>query len=454
MRFGPTPTPPPTAAGLCDYVRSDLGLRCVIVLADQALLGPGAVVELPADAPIDSRVPLPVFNLQTNCAVPGSGSALHPSEPRAVALPQFSYEISKYLKEGAHIDLPRISSALDLKVGPKWRSLSRIDISAPLTQVTSIDQISYIENSCSVKQLCVDRILTKKYRVVETAAIVTDFGYKLYDTSGTEVDFQAALKKGLVATANGQEHIERKETLSAKGPLVLAVRFLPDDVIQTKRDAFCKVPTIYAPDGSASVTIAGAIGAQQGSGRLNQSAAVSAGGSESSECDGGHDRTKSNAAASAIVRAPDPQTLELERNISVHGGHYATAASCAFGGTGWTGHDTSASATANLWGQIRITARNDGEQDLKLDYTGVAPNSTLHVSDTTGTALSPAGGGAVGSLAGAGSLTFRVNQAGVYLVRLETLASASTQGGAGVAQDNSTARIKVALEPHAPSPAR
>ena len=37
------------------------------------------------------------------------------------------------------------------------------------------------------------------------------------------------------------------------------------------------------------------------------------------------------SSVSAVVRSPDPHILELERNISVHGGHYATAASCAFG---------------------------------------------------------------------------------------------------------------------------
>src|SRR5439155_8478517 len=127
---------------------------------------------------------------------------------------------------------------------------------------------------------------------------------------------------------------------------------------------FRKVPALYSPDGSASVTIAGgggagAVGGQQKSASLNQPASVGAQGGESSECDGGHDRTKSSASATAVVRSPDPQTLELEREVAVHGGHFATAASCAFGGAGWTGHDTVASATANLWGQIRVTARSD-----------------------------------------------------------------------------------------------
>ena len=148
------------------------------MLADQALLGPGAVVDLPIDASADAKVPLPVFNLQTNCAVPGAGPGLHPSDLHALVLPQFHYEASRTLKEGANIDLPQISPTFSMKAGPNWRNLSRIDISVPQAQATSIDQISYIENSCSIKQVCVDRILAKKYRVVETAAVVTDFGYK------------------------------------------------------------------------------------------------------------------------------------------------------------------------------------------------------------------------------------------------------------------------------------
>src|SRR5437660_10203257 len=121
---------------------SEVGVRCVVVLADQALLGPGAVVELPVDAASDSKVPLPVFNLQTNCVVPGTGYALHASDPRTVALPQFSYEVSRNLKEGGRIELPQIAPGLDLRAGPNWKALSRIDISAPQAQVTAIDQIS------------------------------------------------------------------------------------------------------------------------------------------------------------------------------------------------------------------------------------------------------------------------------------------------------------------------
>jgi hypothetical protein len=128
------------------------------------------------------------------------------------------------------------------------------------------------------------------------------------------------------------------------------------------------------------------------------------------------------------VRSPEPQTLELERDVAVHGGHYATAASCAFGGTGWTGHDTVASATANLWGQIRVTARSDADQDLKVDYENVPGNATFRVSDPAGAAINPVGAAGMPAILGTGSLTFRVSQAGVYLVRLEMLASPSTQG--------------------------
>lgn len=453
------PPPPPTSAALCDYVQSNLGMRCVAVLADQSQLGPGAVVDLPENAPANSKVPLQEFNLQTACQVPGSDlSALQPSAPADLALPQFSYEVSRNLKEGATFDLPQISSAT-LKAGPNWRSLSRIDVSVPAAWVTSINQISYIENTCSIKQLCVDRILAKKYRVVETSAIVKNFGYKLYDKSGTELDFEASVQKGLVASAHGQEHVESKDVLTAKGPMVLAVRFLPDDVLQAKRDEFCKAPVLYASDGSASVTIAGGggegtFGQQQKSSGLNAQADLSAQGGESSECDGGHDRTKSSASVSAVVRSPEPHTLELQRSISVHGGHYATAASCAFGGTGWTGHDNAASATAQLWGQIRITARNDGAQDLKVVYTDIPQGSTLRITGPTGVVL-PTGGEAVSqNLVGTGNITFPIAQAGVYLLRLELLVTRSAQGGAGAAQDSGMARVSAMLNPSEASPSK
>ena len=460
LRFGPhRPPPPPPSATLCDYVQSNLGMRCVAVLADQSQLGPGAVVDVPENAPANSKVPLQEFDLQSVCRIPGSDlSALQPSAPADLALPQFSYEVSRSLKEGAIFDVPQISSAT-LKAGPNWRSLSRIDVSVPAAWVTSINQISYIENSCSIKQICVDRILAKKYRVVETSAIVKDLGYKLYDKSGTELDFAASVQKGLVATAQGQEHIERKDVLTAKGPMVLAVRFLPDDVIQAKRDEFCKVPVLFTSDGSASVTIAGGGGEgtfaqQQKSAGLNAQADLSAQGGESSECDGGHDRTKSSASVSAVVRSPDPHILELERNISVHGGHYATAASCAFGGAGWTGHDNAASATAQLWGQIRITARNDGAQDLNVAFTDIPPGSTLHITGPSGTVLPAGSETASQNLIGTGNVAFPIAQAGVYLLRVEILASRSTQGGAGAAQDSGTARVSVALNPRGASPSK
>ena len=154
------------------------------------------------------------------------------------------------------------------------------------------------------------------------------------------------------------------------------------------------------------------------------------------------------------MRSPDAQTIDLERDVSVHGGHYATAASCAVGGIGWTGHDTAASATANLWGQIRVTARSDADQDLRVDYGNVPANATLRVSDPTGAALNPVGGAGMAGVSGSGTLNFRVSQAGVYLVRLEILTSPSVQGGAGAAQDRGTTRMRVSLAPHSANSAQ
>lgn len=448
----PSPSPAP-AATLCDYVESKLGMRCVEVLAAQTQLGPGAVVDFPSDAKSGSKVPLPEFGLQASCRVPGSDtSPLHPSDPSEISLPQFSYEVSRNLKEGATFDLPQLSSTT-LKAGPNWKNLSRIDVTAPKAWVTGIDQIAYIENTCSIKQICVDRILAKKYRVVETSAIVEGFGYKLYDASGTEVSFDASVKKGLVASADGQEHVKQNESLTAQSPMVLAVRFLPDDVIQTRRNDFCKAPVLFTPEGSATVTLSGgggqgAFGQQQKISGLNQDASLFAQGGESSECDGGHDRTKSSASVSAVVRAPDAQTLELERQISVHGGHYATADSCAFGGMGWSGHDTAASATAHLFGQIRITARNDGTQTLNVDYSDIPSGSSMSLTNPGGSPVNTAGGSAVGVLVGTGQLKFPINEAGVYLLRLESSVPLSTQGGAGSLQDNGVTRLKVSLDTH------
>lgn len=140
--------------------------------------------------------------------------------------------------------------------------------------------------------------------------------------------------------------------------MVLAVRFLPDDVIDMRRESFCKAAVLYAPDGSANVTISGgggegAVRADQRSGGLKQSATVSAQGGESSECDGGHDRTKSNA--SATYGGISPRTC---------GGKSAS--------------------------RPAVTP----SRTLKWTMRMFKPNATFRVTDPAGRAMNPGGGAA------------------------------------------------------------
>ena len=99
-----------------------------------------------------------------------------------------------------------------------------------------------------------------------------------------------------------------------------------------------------------------------------------------------------------------------------------------------------------------MTARSDSDQDLKVEYENIPGNATFGVSDPSGAAINPVGAGT--SISGSGTVTFRVSQAGVYLVRLEMLTSPSTQGGVGAAQDRGTARLKVGLAARTPNPAQ
>lgn len=458
LKFRPTPTDGSstqgaTAINLCGYVNSSLGMRCVAVLADPTQLGPGAVVDFPQNAPLDAKVPLPEFNLQSSCQVPGTDlTGLAPSKPSDLDLPQSSFEIERDLKEGATFNVPQLPSTT-LTAGPNWKQLSRIAVSAPKATITSLNQISYIENTCAIKPICIDRILAKKYSVVESSAIVDGFAYTLYDKSGSAVTFEASVKKGLVAEARGRLASTRDETLTANGSRVLAVKFMPEDIIQTNRDQFCKAPVLYAPEGSTTVTYAGgggagAIGQLQQTKGLNEVASVAASGSESSECDGGHERVYSHVEASGAVRAPDTHTLEFERRVVVHGGHYDTASigwpSCG----GWSSHDTATSATARLWGQIRITVRNDGLQDVVISYTDIPAGSNLTVTDPVGRSVNASGGATGLGLGGTGVLTYTVPQAGVYLARIENLTQLSTQGASGIQQDIGTGRISIAIGPH------
>jgi len=107
---------PVTVVGdpLCTYV-SKSQLKCVVILGSDSLLGPGAMVDYPVDAPAQTPVPLPTAELfSTNCLVPGEqadelGASFKKQEQEnSVSIPIQKYDLNRSFKVGLDLPIPRL----------------------------------------------------------------------------------------------------------------------------------------------------------------------------------------------------------------------------------------------------------------------------------------------------------------------------------------------------------
>ena len=238
-----------------------------------------------------------------------------------------------------------------------------------------------------------------------------------------------------VLTGGGTDvNVQQAEQTAASTPVVLGVAFLNADLLKQKSQL--SEPVLFSASGQVNVSLSGSGGGGHLSdtssppAALGSVAQVQSQGSESSECESGHDLTQSQGQISAVLQSPANNGLEFSATGCLRGGHYATVASCILGkAVGYTGHDNGVSARYVVNGNLRTTVRSDEASLLNTAFTGLPPQSALSVRDPAGRLLAagdrPAG--AV-SVTGDGTLGFRLHGAGVYLVELSCSNGRSVNG--------------------------
>ena len=439
-------------------VSGTLQLKCVNVLGSDNLLGPGAVVSFPDNANAYTRVPLPNADLfSTTCVVPGEqvnallNSFKRQKEQNATTIPELTYDLNRSFQLGVQLPIPRLPD-LTLKAGPKISEVQTVTLKVPEAWVKLIDEFAFAEvlAKSGIRKQCIDRLLTAQYRVVSKAVVGQNVAYEVRDKGGQSYSFSAAAKKGQLELTGGAG-VDIDETEAAKliseTPVVLAVDFLDPSILKGQPEI--TEPVIYFPSGQATVSVSGSGGeghlpiAKQ-SNPLGNAAGVKQQGGESSECDGGFERTKSAVDVSAIVRPKDDRTVELMATGTFNGGHYATG-NCVFGRlANISGHDTGVDVQIFFNASVRATVRADDVKSLKLELSGLPEDSRISVHDPLGQILAPRDTESQ-SAATQGALNYAIGGAGVYTVDFSGSISRSISG-AGQGQISNHGEIRVTAQ--------
>ena len=376
-------------------------MNCVAVLAADTLMKPGAIVEYDQQAGDKSSVSLPVADLfatnfsgQRTCLIPGvdvTSIQEGLAQPQPISIPQMTYQVNRNLSVGADVEIPKLYG-FTFKAGPKWDDVDRIYLANDDAWLIQLDELSAKNayRSCRIKKSCADDIATAHYRVIGTAIIAKGINYKVYNKRGDLISLEAAAKsKEFTASVGGSSGIESTadSTIKALGNRVVGVRLLPTTVFAG--DQACSEPVIFdPPTASSSVSIVGG-GGKYSIGELrnqtkpiDETAVLTATGTEASECDAGFERKTSSAHAEARVDNAGPGAEKFTYKIQAAGGHYATAASCVLGQViGKTGHDTTATAEAELSAVIYVILRSDSPPPLRVTYNDFPAGSNVRLVD-------------------------------------------------------------------------
>jgi hypothetical protein len=446
---------------LCVYV-SSLGMHCLAMLGSDTLLRPGALVDYPSDANFQTRVPLPSADLllQT-CLFPSEQTTalidlLRQPMQKTVAVPTQIYHIDRNLNAGIDLPIPKLSG-LVLKAGPRWSEVTEVKIVAPQAWIKLVDENVLLNAvaSSAMQKSCIDRLLEAKYEVVSKALIVKGLHFDISDRNGHSYSAKLAVDKGIIhASTGGRTDVDvgQAEQTAADTPLVLGVAFLNPSLLKGKPEL--REPVLYSASGQAIVSLSGSGGGghlgenlSSAPAPLGSLAQIEAKGSESSECESGHDLTQSQGQISGILQSPTSNAIEFTANGSIRGGHYATVAPCIIGkAVGFTGHDNGVSARYFISGKLRATVRADDAFLLNVEFSGLPPQSTISVSDFVGRFM-PSGDrpGSPITASGDGTLAFGLRGAGIYLVELSASNGVSVNG-ASPAMVANRGRISVAVE--------
>ena len=138
------PKPVQVVDRLCDYVVSEQKMKCVTVLATEAYMKPGSIVEYKDNSDgSPGRVPLPTADLLgETCAVPGTAALKSGvSSQAAISMPQLVYETNSGLKEGADIEVPKFKE-FQFKAGPQWSDVSKVELVNDKAWAINLDELS------------------------------------------------------------------------------------------------------------------------------------------------------------------------------------------------------------------------------------------------------------------------------------------------------------------------
>lgn len=467
-----TPEPPVIVTDkLCQFVKNEQQMGCVAVLAADTYMKPGAIVEVqPAGF---GRVSLPVADLMAEqCRVPGANlTALQAGmlKQQSISVPQFSYEVNRALQIGGDVEIPQFSD-FKFKAGPKWSNVSKIDLTVDESWVTQLDELAIINafGSCHIRKRCTDYVKSQNYRVVGSAVTGRGLSYHVYNKNGQLLSLETGAKSGeFTASVGGSTEIgsSADATIKAKDARVYGVRLIPLNAFDGKQSCDQSV-AFEPPSAQAIVTIVGgggkgSIGSLQSQEKpIGETAALSADGTEESECDGGFERKRSGASAKARVVEESPGALRFNYDVKASGGHYVTAAACV-GDTvmGKTGHDTSGTATADLKATVFVLLRSESSPALTVAYADMPPEAKIQMYDYQSRRLQIArretfNGDTVirrsdtpASVSGNGSVTVETHGPGLYRVEVSFRLNASVTGNVDATTQQQSASVKVTVAP-------
>jgi hypothetical protein len=456
------PKPTIVTDRLCEYVRDQEQMNCVAVVAADEFVHPGAIVAFqPSSAPSTDKVPLPVADVfGSGCLVPGASPEFtaQASKPIDVSIPELNYETNGALEVGADVEIPELYGAT-IKAGPRWSNVQKVTLSADKAWITQLDENLAIKavQSCSFSIACVNRIQAQQYRVIATSLVTQGLGYKFFDSSGAVISLDAAAKsEEFTASLGGNSDLKSTTdaTLKASAPRVVGVRLLPADIF--KSQPVCEQSVLLSASGSATVSIDG--GNTRGSfgglkteqKPINETAHLAANGAEKSECKDDFERKISGADATALVASKGDGALRFTYDIAAAGGHFVTAAGCPLGQVvGKTGHDTSATAAADLVGTISVLVRSDESPNLQVTWNDMPPDgATMRVVDWRNEPLRdmsehPIVGAFNAS--GQGSKNFATRGPGVYRVETRIQLGGSVSGNTNDTK-RQTADVSVGID--------
>lgn len=343
-KIDPTPMPVVENDPLCIAVEHKQ-LLCVAGLASENLLGPGHFVAYAPSASAGSKVPFPDGDLfSRSCLVPGEqannllASLNRQESENAVAFEEITYKLDKSFQVGANLPFPKLHD-LTFKAGPKLSAAREIAMKADnaFLKIIDVNVLRDVVGHAGIRKICLDSIVNGQYSVISKALIARSIKVDVKDKSGRSIDLSAAATAGQVTVSGGASagaNVEQDIRTSMATPMVLGVFFFPASVFSTEA-AFTE-PVVFSPSGELTATVSGnggqgALPQQSRTVKINEPLAINQQGGESSDCNGGFERTYSMSILNGGVVAPDPQTFEVTLNGTIGGGHYATGA--CIGGT-------------------------------------------------------------------------------------------------------------------------